>query len=395
MIYLFYFFVVVALISAQGECKYGGMCTMFSPEHIASVNHSAIPCRYGVNCTDNTTAHCMKFSHPKKRCPYGVECNKSSDSAHMKFFSHPFLPPCKNKYHCKEMGNREHMKTFSHICKWGAQCRDIRDPNHTLYYLHEKKTMCKWGDKCRFLATCDLDHCLCYSHKGLPDIRDKCSNSHCTDFSSQHRAMFFHPSRGAALCPLRGLNSELLLPQLNYYANIKRYNKLLDEIKSTGILCQEFVSYVRRFLPLHRCKPETMEYILKHESLVSLAFQNEMAENPVDSALTELKGNQRLGDILKKSGIDWTNKNLFVWVRLLAEVTLTKAGSTREVREKCRAAEEVMEDALGDNFSDVKKNVMRVINTVKDHKVKGIGCRVDKALGTDRNVFAVMGPTKV
>lgn len=80
------------------------------------------------------------------------------------------------------MGNEEHMKTFSHICKWGSQCRDIGNPQHTLYYLHEKKIMCKWGDQCRFLATCDLDHCLCYSHKGLPDIRDKCSNPHCTDF---------------------------------------------------------------------------------------------------------------------------------------------------------------------------------------------------------------------
>lgn len=74
------------------------------------------------------------------------------------------------------------MKTFSHICKWGSQCRSINDPDHTLYYLHESKIMCKWGDKCTYLATCDLDHCLCYSHKGLPDIRDKCSNPHCTDF---------------------------------------------------------------------------------------------------------------------------------------------------------------------------------------------------------------------
>lgn len=168
---------------------------------------------------------------------------------------------------------------------------------------------------------------------------------------------------------------------------------MLDELKQTGLLCEEFVSYVRRFLPLHRCKPETMEYILKHESVVSLSFQNEMAENPVESALTELKGNKRLGDILKKSGIDWTNKNLFVWVKLLAEVTLTSAGSSKKTRESCRAAEEAMEDALGDNFGDVKKSVMCVINTIKGHKTKGIGCDVDKLLGTNRNVFAVMGPT--
>ena len=211
--------------------------------------------------------------------------------------------------------------------------------------------------------------------------------------SSKHRAHFFHPSRGAALCPLRGLNSKLLLPNLNYYANTKRYNELLADVKANGLLTEEFVLYVRRFLPLHRCKPGTMEYILKHESVVSLSFQNEMAENPVESALTELRGNKRVGDILRKSGIDWTNKGLFVWVKQLAEITLTSAGSSRKARESCRAAEEAMEDALGNNFGDIKKSVMCVINTIKDHKVSGIGCDVDKALGTNRNVFAVMGPT--
>lgn len=76
---------------------------MYSQDHISSVRHGATPCKHGERCNDNTTAHCMKYSHPKKPCQYGVKCNKTADSAHMKFFSHPFLPPCKNKYNCREV----------------------------------------------------------------------------------------------------------------------------------------------------------------------------------------------------------------------------------------------------------------------------------------------------
>ena len=183
------------------------------------------------------------------------------------------------------------------------------------------------------------------------------------------------------------------MPEVNYYANIKRFNEILSQIESTGVLNREFVSYVGRFLPLHRCKPETMEYILKHESIVSLTFQNEMAENPVEAALTELKGNQALTNLLKQSKIDWTNKGLFIWVKKLAEITLTSAGSSSQAREECRSAEEAMETALGRNFDSVKKLVMSVIDTVKNHKKKGIGCGIDKIIGTDRNVFATLGPT--
>lgn len=168
---------------------------------------------------------------------------------------------------------------------------------------------------------------------------------------------------------------------------------MLEPLKSKGILSKDFIKHVRRFLPLHRCKPDTMEYILKHESIVSLTFQNEMADNPVESALTELKGNQPLTDTLRRSRIDWTNKNFYLWVKALAEVNLTSAGSSKRAREECRRLEEVMEDALGSNFSNVKAQIMSIIDTVKNHKKKGIGCDVDKLFETNRNVFATLGPT--
>ena len=86
---------------------------MFSQDHIGSVKHSKPACKYGKNCTDNTTAHCFKFSHPKEPCKFGVSCNKTSDAVHMKFHSHPFLPPCKNKYHCREVTLHNHKHKYA------------------------------------------------------------------------------------------------------------------------------------------------------------------------------------------------------------------------------------------------------------------------------------------
>lgn len=136
-----------------------------------------------------------------------------------------------------------------------------------------------------------------------------------------------------------------------------------------------------------------MDAILKHESVISLSFQNELLENPVEAALTELKGNKALTDMLKKCGIDWTNKKLYLWVKALAEIALTPAGSSKDARVKYAIAEEEMGDVLGKDFGKIKSYIMGIVNTIKNHEAKGIGCDVDKLLETDRHVFATMGPT--
>ena len=77
--------------------------------------------------------------------------------------------------------NPEHSHMYSHPCEWGDQCKHIKNPEHALDYLHEYKESCKWGKTCKHLASGNIDHCLRYKHEGVPNIREKCSNKHCTD----------------------------------------------------------------------------------------------------------------------------------------------------------------------------------------------------------------------
>jgi hypothetical protein len=86
-------------------------------------------------------------------------------------------------------------------CRYGLQCRDLNNVDHTKMFTHEKQ-MCKFGMRCRKLD--DFNHVMNYNHMSCnsePAQRICHYGSLCTNRSNEHVQNFYHPD-GQAPKPL-------------------------------------------------------------------------------------------------------------------------------------------------------------------------------------------------
>lgn len=210
-----------ARLTHPEPCREGGHCKVLQEAHLERFCHVPM-CEDGLECDLYTGdvetqkhGHCWELRHCKTRCTDGTFCALWASPDHLLEFSHPFKPPChKAPYRCHQMGDREHTAAQSHVCMWGVECKELRDPaksaNHRRLFIHVPREPCMHGAACAAKGDHSLESCLAsYAHPGVCDIRKPCNfGDECRDrWDAGHVKEFWHGLDFAPIpCDVTGLN---------------------------------------------------------------------------------------------------------------------------------------------------------------------------------------------
>jgi uncharacterized protein (TIGR02452 family) len=364
------------------SCPGGGLCPNRADKDHAFANVHPKLCTNpdgDPRCLE--LSHLMKFSHSLQPCRHGGKCSEIQSTNHCMRFSHaPTLFPCSAGILCRETKNADHMSKFSHPCWFHNMCRTQTDEDHARKYYHLHMPQCKYGEKCELLS--DMTHRMEYAH---PTSTVPCRYAEfCNDFSKDHRAKYLHPAEANGdCCDIRGFNCDV-----NFYENHQWLLRNLNDAGAGGgggktfRVDQEARSRMQSYLPCHRVKPATFESIIQHGNLVSKVFQDGLKEDPVRAALTELSGAPMVKVALNR------NRLTFSQVRNFAKAVLDRDSDGRE-KEKKKLLAQGVESA---DLHRLEECAKRLRKTIEGHTFTGIGYQKDVEAGTNKHVFAIIGP---
>ncbi|KAH3761002.1 TIGR02452 family protein [Pelomyxa schiedti] len=377
-------------------CVYAGACTIYSPSHAEKYSHPP-PCRYGPDCRETGETHCREYRHAQTDCKFGKTCayipgnialTPAEIILHLRNFRHPFLPPCTFQPNCTKVADDNHTTMFSHHCWYGAQCNKLGDGRHCNLFTHAEREMCRFGTHCTKMA--DGIHMQQFSHPHMRDLRRQCKYGiFCLDKSVHHRMEYDHPASNIPICEIRMLNKSI-----DFYGNKETMFSSLNQANGGRVTVNpKILSWVRKFRPMHRCKPDVMKLIVKHGVVVSLKFQEYLQKNPYYAALQEVYQHAAIRNFLARhaAGFD-THKPVSSWAKLLLKSVLLKG--IHVSKKDTKVTRSKVDTLIGrDSSAQLKQMVLSVAETVKTHQTKGIGYCKDTLLGTDDQVFTVVGPT--
>lgn len=364
-------------------CKYGYLCTDFSPEHCKNFTHPDI-------CTDKKCKGpqiCGKRHKNMTDCKDGLLC-LNVDHSHYEHYRH---------YQNEISGNLLGYGSMRKVCPFGLQCKfflkyikkgdlitygDIF--NHMLEYVHIPRHPCKDGKKCEkaFAKTGRVDeqHIVEYSHPGIKDYRDKCTMwLTCSDFTLEHRLKYSHP----VVINLEK-NSNLNLPHKNvdFYSN--RVNVLMQVRKyytPDAKLLEDVTKLVRSMRPVHRLSYQKIESCLQIGAAMARSNMD-ISDDPVVIAEQSQSNSELLALCKKYQKMSHNIKEYF------------KAAINKKIKGSAYEIPNSITNAVGQVKPEIDRIVETVVSQGKALKASktGIGYDKDVVLKTNNSVFTNVGP---
>ncbi|CAF1007401.1 unnamed protein product [Didymodactylos carnosus] len=406
-------------------CHEGGQCNNLSSEHLKAFRHVPL-CRYGVECVEfnrgTASSHCKEFRHCKPMCRQGHFCVRFHDQKHMTEESHPFQPPCPfTPFYCRhhtllsEVKNiqslppetQNHCLHFSHVCRYGRNCHEASEL-HWEKTIHIARNLCPYGNRCS--KTTQEDHLNSFSHPNIADIRRLCVNPayECPNRRTHdHIIRYRHNGNFDRSGVIRyfGLNMEtnFVKNQESIIAAINDYNK-----KPLTKIPPEILKWIRGLQHVHRCSKVIFESILVHGHVMSREHMEHLLKPQfVAQAVQQHRRVQKIFDRHKIQTIEDRAKE---YIRAIVNVEYAKkanvlppstgigAGITSTSEENdciIRRNETILSTLTSQEDVDI---IRRCATEIAEASLNlhanpaGIGYVPDKALGTDRHVFSILGP---
>ncbi|CAM4828586.1 unnamed protein product [Rotaria magnacalcarata] len=414
-------------------CPNGGDCEDTSDDHEKAYRHLPA-CDFFQKCLQyqqHITSHCEKFRHYMPRCDHGSYCVNFHERQHIENYKHPFPNPCPfTPYHCSfheqfilEKNPRslsdeinQHCLNFAHVCGFGRSCTD-KDVLHWEKYIHVPRCICSYGDRCKKLL--EEDHLNSFTHPNIRDIRFLCKHAEkCHDRRNpKHVAKFRHiiTLEDSGIVQYYNLNKNIDFVQ-NQKDNVERVRRYVEKEKwerlPSGSVPQEIINWIRTVQPVHRCRPEIFESILLHGHVMSRDYMDQLKNYKF--VATSVFQHSQIQQIKYLKG-KICAKDAKEYIQALVAEEFEKAQPAGESipgimkmdttsgetynstsRKKLITSKEVILSNI------LSKSEMQIIKTkaieiaqasIKLHSnPAGIGHPPDKELGTNRNVFTILGP---
>ncbi|CAM4967698.1 unnamed protein product [Rotaria socialis] len=350
---------------------------------------------------------------------------------HIENYKHPFPNPCRfTPYHCslheqfilgknsRSLSDEinQHCLNLAHVCGFGRNCTD-KDALHWEKYIHVPRSLCSYGNRCKKLL--EEDHLNSFTHPNIRDIRFLCKYAEkCHDRRNpKHVAKFRHiiTLEDSGIVQYYNLNKNIDFVQ-NQKDNVEHVSRYVEKEKwerlPSGSVPQEIINWIRTVQPVHRCRPEIFESILLLGHVMSRDYMDQL-KNPKFVATSVFQHSQiqqikyLKGKKCAKDAKDYIEALVAEEFEKPQPVGVTIAGTTKidttsgetyklKSRKKLITSKEVILSNI------LSKNEMQIIKTkaieiaqasIKLHSnPAGIGHPPDKELGTNRNVFTILGP---
>ncbi|CAF3537174.1 unnamed protein product [Rotaria sp. Silwood1] len=417
-------------------CPDEGRCKNQKDDHLKQFRHLPL-CEKAHKCMEyqkEVTSHCNKFRHCAPRCPQGGLCVMFHDKNHLEEFEHPFSNPCpRSPFDCPHYiklagakdtrslpdSTQNHCIKYAHVCKNGRNCTD-NTSLHLSKTIHIARHLCSYHDKCRNIN--DEEHLNSFTHPNVPDIRPACPyGDKCRDLRKfEHKVSFRHPSAsedGVVQYYGSNENTNFVQNQKDNVANVEDFiSKNKWKSLPSGAIPQQILNWIRTVQPIHRCSPIIFESILLHGHAMSREYMEHL-KDPIFVAHSVLHHTRmrRIEELKTKT----CEEDAKLYVTALVALEYEKNGFT--------AATVVPPTLLGAEVAKgttpyssketyehiIKKKEIKLSKTMSKNNLNalhtkaieiaqasiklhsdpaGIGHPPDKALGTDKLVFSILGP---
>ena len=398
-------------------CPQGGNCQDTSDNHEKAYRHLPL-CKHSHKCIEfrkRTKSHCETFRHYMPYCEYGSHCINFHDKKHLEYYKHPFSPPCSfTPYHCalheelsatkdtEQLSDEiyQHCLEFSHVCRFGENCTN-KDPYHLEKSIHIRRPICSFGEKCDKIA--QEDHLNSFTHPNIRDIRilckyaDKCRNHRDPKHISKFRHAMLY--RDAGVVRYYNLNKNIDFIQ-NQKDNIERVIRYVQSQKwnrfPSKSIPKNIIDWIRTVQPVHRCKPDIFESILVHGHVMSRNYMDNLKKIPcVVHSILHHNRIQQIETLKKKIYADYTAD--YVTALVTAEFDKNLDGTVSEAEllsPEIKNKEVILSSILSpDDMKAIKTTATNIAQaSIKLHSnPAGIGYKPDQDLGTNKNVFSILG----
>ncbi|CAM4822397.1 unnamed protein product, partial [Rotaria magnacalcarata] len=415
-------------------CPNRSNCSDTSDDHENAYRHLPL-CKSFLKCLDyqkHVTSHCENFRHCNPSCHDGKYCVNFHVKQHIENYKHPFPNPCPfTPYHCSwyeqfiSAGNNDvisgeveqHCLDFAHVCAFGRNCAN-NDSLHWEKSIHVRRPICSLGNECTKLT--QEDHLSSFTHPNVRDIRclckhaDKCPDRH----DPKHVAKFRHiiTLEDSGIVRYYNLNQNIDFVQ-NQKHNVERVRRYVENEKweplPTGSIPQNIIDWIRTVQPVHRCRPEIFESILLHGHVMSRDYMDNLKKSRciIDSILQHnelrrikyFKEKKCAKDIkeyvtaLVTEELEGNNsENTKSDEHSINNVPISPDGiASKSRRDLIRNKEVILSNILSeDEITTIKTKAIEIAqaSSTLHSSPAGIGYEPDKELGTNKNVFSILGP---
>ncbi|CAF3121371.1 unnamed protein product [Rotaria sp. Silwood2] len=401
-------------------CPDGGECDIMNPEHLKSLRHLPL-CRHGIECLDfkrKIPKHCQDYRHCRPICHHGAFCANFHCSKHIAQESHPFIKPCPfTPYHCSQFDQlsqstniqalpisvQDHCLNFSHVCRFGRQCHQ-KPELHWEKTIHVARHICQYGRKCRKMD--EEDHLDSFTHTDINDIRRLCPYPiyECRDANKhEHIQRYRHNGYFDRSSVIRhnGLNNDIdfVQNQKNLIQAISEYAKKEKWTKAS--IPGELLDWIRGLQPVHRCSNIIFESILVHGHVMSREYMLRLRKPQF--AANAVQQHTEVRKILNHQNLQSLNDNVLEYIEALVALEYTNHGTSEsrsssdkdELEHRIKSKERIISAVLrSKDIEVIKQNAIDVAKASLNLQANpaGIGYAPDKKLGTDKQVFSILGP---
>ena len=182
-------------------------------------------------------------------------------------------------------------------------------------------------------------------------------------------------------------NGKSLLKTMDDY--VKQVNDLaltdmMNKIDSNERSVQFIFDYVDNLTPQHRCNGQILKLILAHGTLLSRKFQEEMTQDPKKACLSLSLVSPLVTLPIMQSGLSMKDK-VKKWIKALVNYYFDKSSNASLTPVKCTL------NLTNDVQKQVETIIENIVTNVKGHSITGIGYPLDVSLGTNQQVFSIVG----
>ena len=360
--------------------------------------------------------HCLEFRHCKSICTYDNNCVSFHDKEHVETTIHTFRKPCPfTPYHCPKFVQfiqtpegvepaqdvMIHCYTYSHVCSFGRRCK-TQDSKHYEIAIHIARNMCPDDGRCEQMT--DEDHLESFTHTNIRDIRLFCRypGHSCSDrFKNQHLKKYRHGKNHNQLgvSPYAGVNNLINFVDNQKYL-IRAVNKYAtDSSWKKSEISQEILDWIRALQPVHRCNKEIFESILVHGHVMSREYMK-MLRQPKHVAKAVMQ-HSRIRVIFLEHNSSTVKENTQRLIEMLVNAEFAEAGVSGappkdpDFNKEVFVIEKKLKPPLNDQdvraIHEWAKKIAQA--SIRLHATPtGIGYHVDTLMGTDKQVFSILGP---
>lgn len=389
-----------------------------------------------------------------KMCSEGTKCTKFSDMEHYAEYCHPFKEPCASDItgrSCEGKGE-DHFKQYAHLCKDGPGCDKVSDVDHCIFNIHAFY-ICS-NNNCTDLNETHLRKYLHPGQPVIREDCENIED--CCNYDRSHRLERAHMSKKAYSSGIMSANvRDLSLNKISFNYNKQHhpffatnilklcnnlYKHITDDRKIDFHAMQnssDFIEIWKWFvglLPTHMCSGAVFKSILKLRSLNSLyklselwnlrkllveialsseadfKFTNELRKRMIKYGKKYLHSVQyekakalimtieaEKAELEKKSGMDPENqhaKRKLANYEVVLGILKSTADVSRETKETIEGEKVNLSKFLGEQITKFESVLRKLVDSVITLLINfpGIGDEKDKAVGTNKCVFGVLGP---